>query len=109
MTIAGVKTCRRFKPLRSITNSGLAREDQFLLVPAANVSELSGALLEVIRDEKLRRTLAVAAREQATNEFGLKKYRERIELVLNRSLRQGHSDVEASYSDVRPAASELHI
>lgn len=87
----------------------LAREDQFLLVPAENVSELSGALLEVIADEKLRRTLADAARNQATNEFGLAKYRERIELVLNRSLRDGHSDIEASYSDVRPAASELHI
>jgi glycosyltransferase involved in cell wall biosynthesis len=87
----------------------LAREDQFLLLPAESVSELSGALLEVIADGKLRRTLADAARKQATNEFGLEKYRERIELVLNRSLRNGHSDTEASYPDVRPAASGLHI
>ncbi len=85
----------------------LAHEDQFLLVPAENVFELSRALSRVIADEKLRRVLADAARKQATNEFGLEKYRERIEQVLRDALRNGRSGIGLTYPEVRPAASGL--
>jgi len=87
----------------------LAHEDQFLLVPAEDVSALSRALLRVLADEKLRRVLANAARKQATNEFGLDKYTERMEQVFRDSLLDSHSDIEASYSKVRPAPSEIHL
>jgi len=86
----------------------LTHENQFLLVPAEDVSALSRALLRVLADEKLRRVLADAARKLATNEFGLDKYTRRMEQVLRDSLLDSHSEIEASYSEVRPAASELH-
>jgi glycosyltransferase involved in cell wall biosynthesis len=87
----------------------MAQEDQFLLVPAENVSELSRALLRVVADEKLRGTLADAARQQATNEFGLGRYRERIEQVFHKVLLDGYPGLEATYPEVRQAAPELHI
>jgi glycosyltransferase involved in cell wall biosynthesis len=87
----------------------LANEEQFLLVPTADVTELSRALLRVIVDEKLRRGLAEAARAQATNELCLEKYSERIEEVFSRSLPDGHSEIEAAYPGVRSAASDLQI
>jgi glycosyltransferase involved in cell wall biosynthesis len=87
----------------------LAHEDQFLLVPAENVSELSRALLLVLGDAKLRRGLADSARQQATNEFGLGKYRQRIEQVFRGALLDRHPGIEVNHSEVRPAASELHI
>ncbi len=87
----------------------MAQENQFLLVPAADVSELSRALLRVFADEGLRQALANAARKQAVNEFDLGKYRERIEQVFRDALFDGHSDLEATYPDVCQAPSELHI
>jgi len=87
----------------------MAHENQFLLVPAADVSELSRALLRVFADEELRQALANAARKQAVNEFDLGKYRERIEQVFRDALFDGHSGLEATYPEVCEAPSELHI
>ncbi len=87
----------------------LAQKDQFLLVPAEDVSELSRALRRVIADEELRGTLSDAARQQATNQFGLGKYRERIEQVFHTALLNDHPDIEETYPEVRQATPEVHV
>jgi glycosyltransferase involved in cell wall biosynthesis len=60
----------------------MADDDQFLLVPVADVPRLTNTLARVLTDEVLRRTLGTAARKQATIEFNLEKYRDRVTQVF---------------------------
>ena len=86
----------------------MANEDQFLLVPVADIAGLSRALEKVLTDEKLRRTLADAARRQATSEFDLRKCTGRIEHVFREALLGARRDRGATLPEVRQATSELH-
>jgi glycosyltransferase involved in cell wall biosynthesis len=91
------------------TRELMASDDQFLMIPVADVARLSKALSEVLTNEKLRRTLAAAARKQATLQFSLEKYRDRIEQVLFEALSPDQSGLGAALPEVRRTASELHI
>src|SRR5258707_2321977 len=91
------------------TRELMASDDQFLMVPVADVPRLSNALSEVLTNEKLRRTLAAAARKQATLEFSLEKYRDRIERVFLDALSADQSGLGAVLPAVRRTASGLHI
>jgi glycosyltransferase involved in cell wall biosynthesis len=91
------------------TRELMASDDQFLMVPVADVARLSNALSDVLTNEKLRRTLAAAARKQATLEFSLEKYRNRIEHVFLDALSADQSDPGTALPKVRRTASELHI
>ncbi len=91
------------------TRELMASDDQFLMVPVADVPRLSNALSEVLTNEKLRRTLAAAARKQATLEFSLEKYRDRIERVFLDALSADQSGLGAVVPAVRRTASGLHI
>ncbi|MGH9875241.1 MAG: glycosyltransferase family 4 protein [Pyrinomonadaceae bacterium] len=86
----------------------LASKDQFLLVPVEDVARLGSALANVIADERLRRRLGAAARRQATSEFNLDKYRDRIEHVFRDTLQRGPSCVRATLPEVQRTASEFH-
>jgi len=91
------------------TRELMASDDQFLMIPVADVARLSNGLTEVLTNEKLRRTLAAAARKQATLQFSLEKYRDRIEQVLFEALSPDQSGLGAALPEVRRTASELHI
>lgn len=68
------------------TRELMASQDQFLLVPVANVAALGSALNRVIKDEDLRRSLAAAARKQALADFSLDRYKIRVEQVFRDAL-----------------------
>ena len=87
----------------------MAADDQFLLVPVADVARLSSALSSVIANESLRGALAAAARKQAVSEFDVEIYRERIERVFSTALVDGQLDTKSTLPEVHPAASEIHI
>jgi len=44
-----------------------------LLVPPQNVDELTNAMLNILRDEQLRRNMSTAARQRAEEQFGVEK------------------------------------
>jgi len=87
----------------------MAADDQFLLVPVADVARLSSALSSVVANENLRGALAAGARKQAVSEFDVEIYRERIERVFSKALVDGQLDTKATLPEVHPAASEIHI
>jgi glycosyltransferase involved in cell wall biosynthesis len=60
----------------------MASEDQFRLAPVRDVAALSRELSAVISDDGLRQRLGALARRQATLEFSLERYTDRIEMVL---------------------------
>ena len=91
------------------TRELMASDDQFLLVPVADIARLSSAISDVLTNEKLRRTLAAAARKQATLEFNLEKYRDRIERVFLDALLAGQSGLRTALPEVRSSASEFQI
>lgn len=64
----------------------MANEDQFRLVPVADVPALARALAEVLSDRGLRQRLGAVTREQAVNEFSLAKCAERIQQVFRVAL-----------------------
>jgi len=64
----------------------MANEDQFRLASVQDVAALSRELSTVLFDPGLRKRLGAAAREQATNEFSLEKYTDRIEQVFRELL-----------------------
>jgi glycosyltransferase involved in cell wall biosynthesis len=87
----------------------MASENEILLVAVEDVNELSHALSGLLSNERRRRALAVAARKQATIEFSLEKYRDRMEHVFRDALLDAHSGVNATLPEVRGAVSELHM
>lgn len=70
----------------------MAGEDQFRLVPVADVSALGRALSEMISDPNLRQHLGAATRRQALNEFTLDKCAERIQQVFRVALNSGSTN-----------------
>jgi glycosyltransferase involved in cell wall biosynthesis len=91
------------------TRELMACDDQFLLVPVADVAGLGSALASVLTNEKLRQTLGAAARKQATREFNLEHYRDRNEQVFRDALRDGPAGTRTTLPAVRRTAPELHI
>ena len=87
----------------------MASDDQFLLVPVTDVARLSKALSSVLANEKLRQALGTAARRQATIEFNLDKYRDRIEHVFRGALLDVQTGKRKTLPEVRRTASELHL
>ena len=87
----------------------MAADDQFLLVPVADVPRLGDALSDLIANEKLRGVLASAARQQAVNEFDVETYRHRIEQVFSKALLDSRLSNHATVPEVPRTASELHI
>jgi glycosyltransferase involved in cell wall biosynthesis len=69
----------------------MASEDQFRLVPVADIPALGRALSEVLSDQSLRQRLGACARKQAMNEFNLEKYAGRIEQVFRVALQSVRS------------------
>jgi glycosyltransferase involved in cell wall biosynthesis len=88
----------------------MASEDQFLLVPVEDIGALGRALSEVLSDQSLRQRLGASARKQATTEFNLDKYTDRIEQVFRVALQgvrlPGAAQVvpEVSASELRDCA-----
>ncbi|HKB68178.1 MAG TPA: glycosyltransferase family 4 protein [Pyrinomonadaceae bacterium] len=87
----------------------MADDDQFLLVPVADVARLGSALASVVANENLRGSLAAAARKQAVNEFDVEIYRDRIEQVFRKVLLNGKLGVNATLPEVQRAHSELQV
>jgi len=87
----------------------MADDDQFLLVPVADVARLGNALASVVANENLRRSLAAAARRRAVNEFDVEIYRDRIEQVFRKVLVNGKLGVNATLPEVQRTASELQV
>ena len=87
----------------------MADDDQFLLVPVADVARLSDALASVVANENLRGSLAAAARKQAVSEFDVEIYRDRIEQVLRKVLLNGKVGINATLPEVQRTASELQV
>ncbi len=88
----------------------MATEDQFRVVPVADIAALGRALSEVLLDQSLRQRLAASARRQALNEFNLEKYTDRIEQVFRLALqrarlpRAAQVAPEVSASEMRDCA-----
>ena len=87
----------------------MADDDQFLLVPVADVARLGDALASVVANENLRESLAAAARKQAVSEFEVEIYRDRIEQVLRKVLLNGKVGINAALPEVQTTASELQV
>jgi glycosyltransferase involved in cell wall biosynthesis len=87
----------------------MADDDQFLLVPVADVARLGSALASVVDNENLRGSLAVAARKQAISEFDVEIYRDRIEQVFRKVLLNGKVGINATHTEVQRTASELQV
>ena len=87
----------------------MAADDQFLLVPVADVARLSDALANVVKNENLRASLSAAARRQALSEFDVEIYRDRIEQVFRKVLLGGKPGVMATLPEVQQTASELRV
>ena len=87
----------------------MVNDDQFLLVPVADVAALGSALASVVTNEKLRGSLAAAARKQAVTEFDVEIYRDRIEQVFSEVLLNGKVGNNATLPEVQRAASELQV
>ena len=87
----------------------MADDDQFLLVPVADVARLGSALASVVENENLRGSLAAAARKQAVTEFDVEIYRDRVEQVFRKVLLNGKLGVNATLPEVQRAASELQV
>ena len=86
-----------------------ADDDQFLLVPVADVARLGNALGSVITNETLRGSLAAAVRKQAVREFDVEIYRDRIEQVFRKVLLNGKVGITATLPEVQRTASELQV
>jgi len=88
----------------------MATEDQFRVVPVADIAALGRALSEVLSDQSLRQRLGASARKQVTTEFNLDKYTDRIEQVFRVALQSvrlpGAAQVapEVSASELRDCA-----
>jgi glycosyltransferase involved in cell wall biosynthesis len=87
----------------------MADNDQFLLVPVADVARLGSALASVVENERLRGSLATASRKQAVTEFDVEIYRDRIEQVFRKVLLNDKLGVNATLPEVQRTASELQV
>jgi glycosyltransferase involved in cell wall biosynthesis len=87
----------------------MADDNQFLVVPVADVARLSDALASVVANENLREFLATAARKQAVSEFDVEIYRERIEQVFRKVLLKGRVGINATLPEGQRTASELQV
>jgi glycosyltransferase involved in cell wall biosynthesis len=87
----------------------MAGNDQFLLVPVADVAELSSALSSVIADDDLRSCLAAAARKQAVAQFDVEIYSHRIEQVFGNALLDDQLQHNVSIPENHRTVTEFHI
>jgi glycosyltransferase involved in cell wall biosynthesis len=86
----------------------MAQDDQFLLVPVADVEKLGNALSKVIKSDDLRASLAADARKQAVTEFDVETYRHRIERVFSKALLERLGN-KTTLPEVHQTTSEIHI
>ena len=68
-------------------NEIIQHEKNGLLVRAGDVNGISGAILRLLEDSKLRMRLEQAAKENASDNFSIKKHVQSIENIYNQLLR----------------------